>query len=65
MSGLVQNMLLQSGAFEIYVGNSLEYSKLKTQMMPTPADITRILVKYGVKVKDIDRKLPLVDDGSG
>lgn len=45
---MVQNSLLQSGAFEIYVNNNLEFSKLKGGNMPAIEDINTLLAKYNV-----------------
>ena len=45
---MIQNSLLQSGAFEIYVNNNLEFSKLKGGQMPTIEDINAILARYNV-----------------
>lgn len=45
---MVQNSLLQSGAFEIYVNNNLEFSKLQGGQMPTIEDINAILSRYNI-----------------
>ena len=45
---MVQNSLLQSGAFEIYVNDNLEFSKLKGGKMPAIEDINDILARYNI-----------------
>jgi len=51
LSSMVQANLLQSGAFEIFVDGTLEYSKLETKRMPDFEDLRRILAKYDVKIQ--------------
>lgn len=48
MGTVVQNSLLQSGAFEIYINGNLEFSKLKHGEMPTVEDINRMMARYNV-----------------
>jgi selT/selW/selH-like putative selenoprotein len=38
--------LLSTGAFEIYVNDELEFSKLNSDRMPDNNDIMRIMKKY-------------------
>jgi len=40
----ISNMLLSSGAFEVYVDNNLIFSKLATGRMPTPQELEPFLV---------------------
>jgi hypothetical protein len=45
---MVQNSLLQSGAFEIYINGNLEFSKLQGGQMPTIEDINSMMARYNV-----------------
>ena len=45
---MVQNSMLQSGAFEIYVNDNLEFSKLNGGKMPDIDDINAILARYNI-----------------
>lgn len=47
-SSMVQTQLLSSGAFEIYVNNKLEYSKLETGRMPDWNDVHTLFERKGV-----------------
>jgi len=47
---MMQTSLMQSGAFEVYVNDNLEYSKLKTGDMPTFNIMRDILAKYNVLI---------------
>ena len=46
----IQSTLLTTGAFEIYVNDVLEYSKLSNGVMPDGNAIARILKKYQIDV---------------
>jgi thioredoxin reductase-like selenoprotein T len=43
----VANSFVATGAFEVYLDDKLIFSKLEMHRMPSPADLTRALVKYG------------------
>lgn len=49
---MVQNSLLQSGAFEIYVNGNLEFSKLQGGQMPTLHNVNDIFAKYNIHFWD-------------
>jgi len=40
----ISNSLISTGAFEVYLGDKLVFSKLATGRMPTPAEIQAFLV---------------------
>ena len=44
----VSNTLISTGAFEIYVNDRLEYSKLASGQMPEGHIVAQILKKYGI-----------------
>ena len=44
----VSNSLISTGAFEIYVNDRLEYSKLASGQMPASHILEQILKKYGI-----------------
>ncbi|CDW88939.1 selenoprotein t [Stylonychia lemnae] len=46
----VQNGLLSSGAFEIYVNDALEFSKITSGRMPDMTDISRIFKKHSIEL---------------
>ena len=50
-SSMIQTQMLASGAFEIYVNGSLEFSKLNSKQMPTWPVIQEIMSKYGVLLR--------------
>ena len=50
MGVLIQNTLLCSDAFEIYVNDNLEFSKLEKQDIPLVGDIDGILKKYNMGI---------------
>lgn len=50
IGSMVQTQLMQSGAFEIYVNGSLEFSKLQGGQMPTLRNVVDILAKHGVRM---------------
>jgi len=51
LGGMVLSpLLLQSGAFEIYINGNLEFSKLACGHMPSLKEIHGILAKYDVYV---------------
>ena len=43
MGNMIQQNLLQTGAFEIYVGEDEAFSKLKTGRMPEMSDMNRVV----------------------
>lgn len=47
---MILSSLGQSGAFEIYINENLEYSKLQTGEMPNFNVIRDILVKYEIRI---------------
>ena len=48
MGTMIQNLLLCSDAFEIYVNGNLEFSKFEKKDMPLVIEIEKILHKYGL-----------------
>lgn len=50
MGTMLQNGLLQSGAFEIYVNGNLEFSKLAGGQMPTLHDVNDIMARYNINL---------------
>jgi len=40
----IYNMLMSTGAFEVYIDNSIVFSKLTTGRMPTPQEIEALLM---------------------
>ena len=44
----VSNGLISTGAFEIYVNDKLEYSKLNSGAMPDGNTVAGIMKKYGI-----------------
>ncbi len=44
----VQSALISTGAFEIYVNDNLEFSKLQIGKMLEPKDLDRMLKKYNI-----------------
>ncbi len=44
----LQGMLLQSGAFEIFINDKLVYSKLATGQMPTFPIIQELFMQHGI-----------------
>ena len=51
MGALYIYSFLNSGAFEVYINENLEFSKLVTGRMITEWDIRAIFSKYGVKIQ--------------
>jgi thioredoxin reductase-like selenoprotein T len=45
---IIQNLASGKGAFEIYLNDTLVFSKLKTGAMPTVDDLTRPLIQAGL-----------------
>lgn len=50
LTSMIQTSLMQSGAFEIYMNDNLEYSKLQTGQMPDFHAIQLIYRKYGIEI---------------
>lgn len=50
IGGQLQSSLLTTGAFEIYVNDVLEYSKIATGKMPDTSSIHTILTRYNVEL---------------
>jgi selT/selW/selH-like putative selenoprotein len=50
IGGQISNGLLSTGAFEIYVNDALEFSKLKSGRMPDLNDINTIFANYNVRL---------------
>lgn len=50
-SSMIQNNLLATGAFEVYVNGKLEFSKLEQNRMPEWGDITQMFASRGVYFK--------------
>uniref|UniRef100_A0A7S3N1B9 Uncharacterized protein n=1 Tax=Strombidium inclinatum TaxID=197538 RepID=A0A7S3N1B9_9SPIT len=48
VGSMLQAQLMQSGAFEIYINGSLEYSKLESRQMPTFDSIKSIFARNGI-----------------
>jgi hypothetical protein len=44
----ISNTLVSTGAFEIYVNDNLEYSKLNLGVMPSQQVLDKILIKYKI-----------------
>ncbi|CAD5229119.1 unnamed protein product [Bursaphelenchus okinawaensis] len=45
-SNSIENMLMSTGAFEIYVGNELIWSKLESGRVPSPAELVQSINGY-------------------
>lgn len=50
MLSALQSGLMQSGAFEIYINDKLEYSKLETGKMPNYDNVRDIFSKYDIEL---------------
>lgn len=50
VGGQIQNALLSTGAFEIYINDMLEYSKLNSGKMPDLEAVNNILARYNVRL---------------
>lgn len=50
VGSLLQSVMLCSDAFEIYVNDNLEFSKLELKDLPLVGDINNILAKYNLVI---------------